>query len=411
MFWLIIASVPGLLGLLAALICEGSRRLESSEKAAVLPPEAPWPRVSLIVPVAGRAEGLDVELTSLLAQDYPDFEVWVVTAATDEPVVRVIRELMGRYPRLRHLVSGPAWGCGQKNHNLRAGLKMADPRAAIVAFCDRGRLAAPDFLRHLVAPLLQGAAVASGYHYLMPTGRSLPAQARAAAVLILRLTREFPPLMQPWGGAVAMTRKACTRLGVAEVWGWTAVDDVSLGARLKRLGVPVVHAPGAMLLTPVPPETWREAARWLTRQWLYLKYYLPGTWLAAGLLVHLFLALTLWACLSLLWAPVGGVSLLSLLALGYLGGLVTLCRRLERLPAAALTGAKGIRVWLGALVLASLSHLVTCLSHTLRWHGLEYRVGLGGRVLGVRRPAAGDPGGMGKGKGASAGSATGPPQV
>jgi cellulose synthase/poly-beta-1,6-N-acetylglucosamine synthase-like glycosyltransferase len=337
------------------------------------------------VPVAGPPEGLAAELTTLLTQDYPDYEVLVVTARLDEPTVPVILELLRRYPQLRHVVSGPARSCGQKNHNLLAGLGLADPRSRVIAFCDRGRLGPPDFLRHLVAPLLAGAQVASGYHRLHPDKPCLAALARAAVVLMLRLTREFPVLMQPWGGATALRRELFTSLGIPALWARTVVDDVSLAARLKKCRVPVVSAPGALLTTPVAPETWGQAVAWLTRQWLYLKYYFPGTWLGAGLLVHLTLALTAAVGLQLLMTPLLGVSLETCLAAGYVGALSLLCARLHSLLQPPGRKGQALLLWPSAWVLAAWAHLASGVTHVLRWQGLAYRMGLGGEVRQIWR--------------------------
>lgn len=377
------------LGPLAALTLLGGRRLTRSLEEPP-PPSAPWPRLSLIVPVAGRPDGLATELSSLLTQDYPNYEVLVVTACPDEPGVPVIQDLMRRFRHLRHVVSGPARGCGQKNRNLLAGLKLADPHSDVIAFCDRGRLAPPDFLRHLVDPLCKGAQVASGYHRLHPEKPSLATLARAAVVLVLRLSREFPALMQPWGGATALRRELFTTLGIPALWARTVVDDVSLAARLKERRVQVVSAAGALLTTPVAHESWGQAMAWLTRQWLYLKYYFPGTWLAAGLLVHLTLALVAASGWHLLRIPFRGVGLESCLAAGYVGAMSLLGARLHRLLQPPGRKGQALLLWPAALLLAAWAHLASGSTHILCWQGLAYRVGLGGEVRQVWRADSSD---------------------
>ncbi len=385
MEWLLAGVMILSLAPLAALTLVGGRRLARSASQEPPPPGPPWPRLSLIVPVAGRPEGLAAELTSLLTQDYPGYEVLVITASSGEPAVPVIRELLGRFPHLRHVVSGPARGCGQKNHNLLAGLRLADQRSQVIAFCDRGRLAPAAFLRHLVAPLREGAQVASGYHRLHPEKPGLAALARAAVVGVLCLTREFPALMQPWGGATALRRDLVTSLGLPGLWARTVVDDVSLAARLKQRRMPVVSAPGALLRTPVAAETWGQAVAWLTRQWLYLKYCLPGTWLAGGLLVHLTLALTAASGLHLLATPFGGAGPETLLAAGYLGAMSLLWLRLHRLLQPPAREGLALLLWPAALVLAAWAHLASGFTHVLHWQGLAYRVGLGGEVRRIWR--------------------------
>lgn len=389
--WLTALAMSFTLGVLAWLACRGMAGLRACQAARLEPPTvAAWPRISLLVPVAGAAPGLAANLESLLAQDYPAFEAVLVTAGMDDPAVPVIRELMGRHPRVRHVVSGPARGCGQKNHNLLAGLKAADPAGQVLVFCDCGHLAHPAFLQDLVAPIVKGAAVSSGYHAVRPGGHRIVTWGRAATVLALRLTREIPALMQPWGGATACRRDAFQRLGVAGLWSWTVVDDVSLAARLQDQQLPVARAGSAELATTLQDETLAGWSAWLTRQWLYLKFYLPGSWLATGLFLYLTAGLTLSSAGRLLLAPAaGGEPMALLLALLYLGGLSALALNLRSRfqdppPAwrwlAACAAALGMGVWV---------HAKTCLTQTLRWHGLTYRVGPGGQVREVQGPEKG----------------------
>ena len=147
-----------------------------------------------------------------------------------------------------------------------------------------------------MGPIVAGKAeVTSGYHQVIAADPGIAALGRAISVLALYLTKGFRRLNQPWGGATAIRRRLFEELAVAQVWAENVVDDVSLAARLVRAGLPVGLARGASLDTPIEDETlagWRD---WLTRQWLYLKFCMPVTWLAAGLLVHLHLALVLLA--------------------------------------------------------------------------------------------------------------------
>jgi|UniRef100_A0A7C5EPG5 ceramide glucosyltransferase len=349
-----------------------------------------WPRLALIVPVAGASPGLARRLAALLDQDYPDYQVVFATRDREDPATRVIVDLLRQKPKGRLVLSGPARTCGQKNANLLAGLKLAGEGPEILAFCDSNQEALPDFLRRLAAPLARGQArVASGYHHIIPGDNLLATWGRAVTVLVLHLTKAIPRLNQPWGGATAIRRDLFTALKVERLWGETVVDDVSLAARLIKARIPVAFPPGATLATPLSGETWASWYSWLFRQWIYLKYYLPGSWLAAGLFLHLTAALVM-GSLGLLFLGLLGLAPLDHFwaSLGFLGGLTTQTLILRRCHPGSSSPGLWLASSLAALLMASLVHLKTCLTQTITWRGLTYMVDWRGKVVSVRE----DPG-------------------
>jgi len=343
--------------------------------------------LALIVPVAGTPPALGERLQALLHQDYPDYQVIFATRDRDDPATAVIAALIWGNSRARLVMSGPARTCGQKNHNLLAGVKLAGEEPEVLAFCDSNQVAPPDFLRRLVAPLARGAGeVASGYHHVIPGDSRLPTWGRAVAVLTLFLTKAVPWLNQPWGGATAIRRDLFSRLGVERLWAETVVDDVSLAARLIQARVPVRLAVGADLATPVAGDTLATWESWLFRQWIYLKYYLPGSWLAAGAFFHLLTGLTLVTAVWLLLASWGGVTLwrgfTAFVFLTILSVLALVLRTLHPKPA---PWPKWLAACLAALCLASWVHIRTCLTQKISWRGTVYGVDWRGRVTSIRK--------------------------
>lgn len=358
-----------------------SRRPEDKE-----PVSGRWPRLALIVPVAGAPPGLAGRLSALLTQDYPYYQVIFATRDQDDPATRVIAALLDKYPQGRLVLSGPAKSCGQKNANLLAALRLAGEAPEILAFCDSNQEAPPDFLRRLAGPVARGEyRVVSGYHHILPGDHRLTTWGRAVTVLVLYLTKALPRLNQPWGGATAVRRDLFAALQVTRLWAETVVDDVSLAARLQRARIPVGFAFGATLATPLTGETWGSLKSWLFRQWIYLKYYLPLSWLAAGLFLHLTAALVLGCFIVLALGVGGGTSPAGLLVpLGFLGGLAALALRLRRLHPAAPSPLLWLAACLAALLMASLVHGLTCLTQKITWRDLTYLVDWRGRVVSVR---------------------------
>ncbi len=378
----ILAAMALVLLVLAILVGVGGRRLRP-ETAAGDSRVTAWPSVALLTPVTGAAPGLEGRLVALLSQDYPDYQVVLATRDAADPATAVILSLINRHPQARHVVAGSARRCGQKNHNLLAAVSLVGQAPELLVFCDSNQEAPPGWLKELVTPIAAGqAAVTSGFHHVMASQPGVPALGRAVTVLALYLTKSFRCLNQPWGGATAIRRSLFDDLNVAKLWSENVVDDVSLAARLARAGIPVASPQGAGLYTPLEQETLAGWSQWLTRQWLYLKFCMPLTWLAGGLLVHLLAVLAALAAVRLLMAPVGltsGVQVWSAaLFLGGLTGLGVALRACHPRPGP-------LRPWLAAyfaaLGLASWCHLRSLGTMEMRWRGIAYRVGWRGKVV------------------------------
>jgi len=344
-----------------------------------------WPSLALIVPVAGAPPGLAKRLEALLHQDYPDYQVIFATRDAEDPATRIIAALIWGKTRVRLVVAGPARGCGQKNQNLLAGVQLAGEAPEILAFCDANQEAPPDFLRRLAAPVARGeGVVTSGYHQIIPGDNRLATWGRAVSVLTLYLTKAVPWLNQPWGGATAILRESFESLRVSRLWAETVVDDVSLAAKLIQAHIPVCISRGADLATQVSGETLASWESWLFRQWIYLKYYLPGSWIAAGVLMYLLTGFTLTSLLQLLLAPWGwgtpGLTIPSLAFLATLSALALAMRRLHPVPS---PWPLWLAAFLASVCLASWVHLRTCLTQKISWRGKVYQVDWRGRVSSI----------------------------
>jgi ceramide glucosyltransferase len=371
----------------AALVRAGSRVLAPKAWPGEPDPPSGWPRLALIVPVAGAPPGLAERLLALLQQDYPDYQVIFATRDRQDPATGIIAALIWGKPRARLVAAGPARHCGQKNYNLLAGVRLAGEAPEILAFCDSNQKAPPDFLRRLAAPVARGdAAVTSGYHHIIPGDNRLATWGRAVSVLTLYLTKAVPWLNQPWGGATAIRRDLFTALKVDRLWAETVVDDVSLAARLVRARVPVALSLGADLATPLSGETFASWESWLFRQWIYLKYYLPGSWLAAGVLLYLLTGFTLASAVRLLLDPwAWGSPLTLLLSLAFLASLSALALALRRQHPQPCPRPLWLAAFFASLGLAAWVHFKTCLTQKITWRGTVYQVDWRGRVTSIRR--------------------------
>ena len=341
------------------------------------------PAVSMIVPVTGNAEGMIEALQSLVRQDYPNLEVLFVTRDAKDPAMELVRMVQAEVPDIRHVTAGKAEGCGQKNHNLLAGVAASNPGSEILVFCDGTHRARPDFLGHLVSPLVRGeASLSSGFHRILPGSFSLSVLGMLFAVLFIHLLHPIRFITQPWGGATAVKRKPFEEYGVRDVWAENILDDFPLGLTLLRHGIRCYPVSMACLETPLDRLKMGELLDWLQRQIHYLKFCMPWTWAAMSLAIVFVLgALVAAVGLVLAWpfglfpAWLGGGAMMFLVLLSVVGAAYRslVPARIPLLP------------WLGAfycfIFISAWCYLRTVPSNVLTWRDISYRVGWGGKVL------------------------------
>lgn len=345
------------------------------------------PRAAVIVPLTGHTPAMKSGLESLLNQHYPNLAVILVTQDQEDPATALVREVMAGRQNVRHVVSGPARGSSQKNHNLLAGLKALEADAEILVFCDSGHQAPLNLLSALISPIAQGKAVATTcFHRVFPGDLHLGTLAMLITVLTIHLMQSLSFLAQPWGGATAVSRRVFDALNVKGLWAGNVVDDVSLGVRLLRQRRRVYPVPGICLRTEVRGLTVRDLMAWITRQLLYLKYCCPVVWLAAlpGALVLVgpFVVAGL-AGLGALWGLTSWT--LAAMGLGYLLLFTLLGAWYRRLAPPAIPLRRWLPALYAAVFIAGASYLKTWFTDTISWRGVSYRVTWGGGVREIRR--------------------------
>src|ERR671932_1185689 len=123
----ILRTVP--LALCALLALRQDRRVRRA-LTEVGPPEPeplpePPPRVSIVLPVRDEEANVDGVLASLLAQDYPDFDLIVVDDGSTDATPRLLAAWAARDERVRvHRVEELPPGWAGKAHALHTGVGL-----------------------------------------------------------------------------------------------------------------------------------------------------------------------------------------------------------------------------------------------------------------------------------------------
>jgi glycosyltransferase involved in cell wall biosynthesis len=262
---LLLAAHGSLLGLTALNVAY----LRRKRRARRAPPA--WPRVSVLVPARNEEENLGRLLPSLLAQDYPAFEVVVVDDASEDGTWAVLEA--HAHPRLRPLRGGgPPPGWLGKPYALHTA--AAHATGALFLFLDAdAALRDGGALRRLVERFAAaeagapGATVLTGLPQFVGDGgglllTSLVPFAVLSALPVALVPRTRAPSLSALNGQVWMMAAAAYRrhephrMVAAEV-----LEDVMIGRYAKRAGLRLVFLDLSGEVVVRMYRSWGEAWR------------------------------------------------------------------------------------------------------------------------------------------------------
>lgn len=151
LFWLALITLAVAAGAMAVLV-RGLLSIGLLRDVAVALPAAP-PRVSVVIAARDEADGIERALDSLLAQDYPDYEVIVVDDRSSDATPQILARKAVRGGRLRvvRIAELPPGWLG-KNHALECGARAAS--GTILIFADADVVMRPDVISRAVSHAL-----------------------------------------------------------------------------------------------------------------------------------------------------------------------------------------------------------------------------------------------------------------
>jgi len=269
LYWIFAA--PAIL--LALLSLRGERRRARLSAARLTRQPQTLPPACVIVPVKGQDEGLRENLAALASLDYPGYELMVAarTAMDIPPGVLPPRATVV-------LAHGGNPRASEKVQNLAAAVRAAGVRPQIYAFADSDGRVTPGWLRALVAPLEDpGVGASTGYRWFTPQPASFPTLLRsvwnaAALELLAGDGARFA-----WGGAMAIRKETFFEIGVPGAWKNAVSDDYALSTAVRRAGLRIAYAPGALVPSRDRLPAWGFLA-WARRQMLLTRFYDPALW-------------------------------------------------------------------------------------------------------------------------------------
>jgi chlorobactene glucosyltransferase len=207
------------------------------------PPPA-FPKVSMMVPARNEENTITGCIQSLLAQDYPSFEVLVLDDQSSDRTRFILDQIANSYPTLKVLVGKPPpdglagknWACVQLAQQAQGDLLF---------FTDADTLHHPQTLRASVTALLgTGADLLTGFprQEVRSWGERLIVPFFSWAVLCfvpleLAYRLRLPALSCAVGQMLLFRRQAYEAIGGHGRLGLSIVDDLSLARQIKAAGL------------------------------------------------------------------------------------------------------------------------------------------------------------------------------
>lgn len=319
----------------------GRRNVPTLARLPPLAASAPAPRVSIIVPARDEARGIGAAVATMLALEYPDFEVIVIDDRSTDGTAQALDRVADPGKRLRRLtvVDLPPGWLG-KNHANALG--AASATGEWLLFTDADIRYAPQALGCAMRCALEG-----GWDHL-----TAAPQARLPGVVLSQFTLYFGLLFslfaRPWAarnprsrahvgiGAFNLVRRsAYDAIGGHATLRLRPDDDLKLGKLLKQAGFRQLFLNGLGAIEVEWYSSWREVRDGLMKNlFAGSGYSVPLT--VFGSLLHL--------------AVLAGPPLGALFATGFAQGCSVVACGLLLLQGWASAASLGTRRWAGVLL-------------------------------------------------------------
>jgi poly-beta-1,6 N-acetyl-D-glucosamine synthase len=223
-------------------------------------PQSDLPGVSIIVPAYNEEAGIEACVRTLLASQYPQFEVIVVDDGSTDETASIVTDLGLPGLRLIH----------QDNAGKPAALNtgIADARHDVLVLVDGDTVFEPDALMQLVAPLADPTVGAvSGNTKVGNRSGLIGRWQHVEYVIGFNLDRRMFDVLRCMptvpGAIGAFRRRTLDQVG--GVSDDTLAEDTDLTMAICRAGWRVVYAPRARAWTEAPStlgQLWRQRYRW-----------------------------------------------------------------------------------------------------------------------------------------------------
>ena len=332
------------------------------------------PPVSILKPLKGVDPGLAPSLESFLNLEYPRYEVIFSVADARDPAVRVVTELLSRYPNApaQLIVGEEIVGANPKVNNLVRPMAMASYDHILIS--DSYIRASPDYIQHLLQSSRPNVGVVTGLRRGRE-GQGLGGRLEELHIncfyIRWQLLAQLFRMDFVVGSSMLFRRSFADKFGGLRALADHGSEDYAFGLATKRHGKKV-----GMTRTPVTQyigekylsDFWQRHRRWSALR----KYAAPGVFYIE------------WQHSLFIVAALGGIGCANLgsgFALGAVLSTVLIWMLCDMSVLKAIDGAKlDPMLWLFKEFLLPLNWLHAAFSRHINWRGNKLRILSEGRV-------------------------------
>ena len=365
-----------------------TRALATPTSSRSLPP------VTLLKPLKGPGVDLYANLASFCRLDYPSYQIVFGVEDPADPAVAVVQQLRRDFPERDIVLSvDQVPGTNRKVANLRHMTTHA--RHGILVMSDSDVRVRPDYLRVMVAPLVDGKLPAKGDRRVGLTTclyRGVGRFGLPSVFESLFINTDFTPMVlsaqlvqrfrYAYGASIAFRREALEKIGGFAAIADYLADDYLLGNRIADAGYKLVLLPyvvDTVLDSVRLRDVWRHLLRW-SRTY---RVQQPAGWFAS-VITHTIP----WGVLALLVSggSAAGWALFATAIAVRLASLVAILRLLRETDTQR-------HLWLVPLkdLVASVMWAAAFLGRTVEWSDQMFRVERDGRMVALTPPIPATP--------------------
>jgi cellulose synthase/poly-beta-1,6-N-acetylglucosamine synthase-like glycosyltransferase len=243
------------------------------------------PKTLLTIPCKGIDNRFAENITSLILQNYLDFEINFVVEDVSDPAYQALCDLKQnlaektKAKNINILISGQAFGCSQKIHNLLHSYKNCPPDIEVLAFADSDICVKDNWLEQLVKPLIQNkTGMTTGYRWFVPEKNTLANMTLSIGNAIVAQFLSKSPFNHAWGGSMAIKTERFKEFNVDKIWPNVLSDDLSISCAVKKVNKKVVFVPDCIVAS-FENTTWPKLFEFARRQFLITRVSARWTWL------------------------------------------------------------------------------------------------------------------------------------
>ncbi len=225
---------------------------------------AEYPFVSVLIPAHNEQGAIRNTVLSVLASDYPNFEVIVVDDGSKDETPHILRQLATEHPRLRTIVMETNVG---KPSALRCGAMACN--GEIIVSIDADAYLDEHAIRWMVSHFVTGPRVGAVTGNPRVRNRtSLLAKIQVGEYssvigMIKRTQRILGKVLTVSGVVVAFRRRALFEIGL---WDFDMItDDINITWKLEKKFWDIRYEPNALCWILVPETLgglWKQRVRW-----------------------------------------------------------------------------------------------------------------------------------------------------